>query len=248
VTDSKLYLFKEPVPLNSSDHGNLGLNGGPAPFDFARKATVLPMVASEVQTAQRDYPIIFSSLEKPALIAITGFSGASNLFVDEAGNWESNRYVPAYARRYPLAGIPKSEDNEEFLVYIDRQCERIVSGGDAPFFEGDELTSAAQEMVDFCGSYLQEARRTQQFCEHIAEMGLLGVREAVYNEEGGIKRTIAEYVCVEPERMAELKGDRLQQLYEQGYIAMIFAHLFSLENWARLDARVNAGVNAAAAG
>jgi len=237
VENPKLYLFNEAVPLNSTDHSKLGLAEVEAPFAFARKATVLPAVASEVQSAQRDYPIVFTSLENPGLLAVTGFDNAGNLFVDESGHWESERYIPAYARCYPLAGLPQTEDGDQFVVFIDRQAEAIQVDAERAFFEGDELTPRAQEMVNFCGSYVEETRRTRLFCERMAELQLLGVREAVVNENGN-NRTIAEYVCVEPEKLGELKGDVLQELFDSGYLATIFAHTFSMENWLRLDDRV----------
>jgi len=236
VENPKLYLFDEPVPLNPQDHADLGLAEVAAPFAFARGASVLPVVASEVQSAQRDYPVVFTSLEDPGLLAVTGFSNAGNLFVDAEGHWEHDRYIPAYARRYPLAGLPRSEDSDEFVVFIDRQASSVQVDAGAAFFNGDELTEKAQEMVNFCGSYVEESRRSQRFCERCAELDLLGVREAVINE-GGNNRTIAEYVCIEPEKLSQLKGGVLQDLFDQGYLATMFAHNASLENWLRLDER-----------
>ena len=236
MENPKLYLFSEAVALNSQDHGNLGLSKSETPFAFARNASVLPVVASEVQSAQRDYPIVFTSLESPGLLAVTGFDKLGNLFVDADGQWETDRYIPAYARRYPLAGLPQSEDSDQFIVFIDRQADAIEVDAQQPFFAGDALTPEAQEMVDFCGSYVEEARRTRLFCERMAELKLLGPREAVINEQGNNRR-IAEYICVEPERLNELKGEVLQELFDQGYLATIFAHMFSLENWLRLDDR-----------
>ena len=242
MENPKLYLFDEAVPLNSQDHANLGISDVDAPFAFARNATVMPVVASEVQSAQRDYPVVFTALENPGLLAVTGFDNAGNLFVDDTGGWEKGRYIPAYARRYPLAGLAQSEDSDQFVVFIDRQASSIQVDAQKPFFEGEELAPQAQEMVNFCGSYVEEVRRTKLFCERMVELKLLGVREAVINENGN-NRSIAEYVCVEPEKLGELKGDVLQELFDSGYLATILAHTFSLENWLRLDDRVrNAGV------
>ena len=230
-----MYLYRQPELLNHDKHGDLGLSRPERPFDFARSARVLPLTLSEIPRAQMYYPIVFSDLENPVPLAVVGANDNVNLFVEEDGQWAAGAYVPAYVRAYPFglaAGV-----NERFAVVIDRAADMVSNSPEQPFFEGGKVTSQTQAMIDFCGQYDAERRTTLQFGSKLAELGLLAHLAATRGSEAGKRETVADYIAVDSGNLAELGAEKLAELLKNGYLACVFAHLFSLENWPRIAER-----------
>ena len=111
--------YRQPELLNFEAHGALGLRVPDRPFEFARKSRALPVTLSEIASAQKHFPIVFSDLENPVPLAVVGTIDDVNLFIDEQGQWERGTYIPAYVRCYPFALAARSKD--EFAVVIDRE-------------------------------------------------------------------------------------------------------------------------------
>ena len=98
-------------------------------------------------------------------------------------------------------------------------------------------------MIDFCGRFEAERRRTKEFSDRLAELDLLSDQQVT--APGDDSQRIASYVGVDVEKLNNLPADILQELHQNGSLSFIFAHLFSLENWNRLLAKRNAMMAAA---
>ena len=70
--DGNMFLYKRPVLLNLEEHGKLGLQKRPNPFEFVKTVKAIPIVAAEFSSVQKHYPIVFSNLDNPAALAIVG--------------------------------------------------------------------------------------------------------------------------------------------------------------------------------
>jgi hypothetical protein len=230
-----MYLYRQPELLNHEMHGALGLSAPERPFDFAREALVLPLTLPEMTTAQMFYPIIFTDMENPLPLAAVGTDDEINLFVEEDGQWASGTYIPAYARCYPF-GLAAGA-NDQFAVVIDRKADIISESPEQPFFDGDKVTPETQALIDFCGRYDAERRSALEFGRTLVELGLLAGHTATRTSRAGDKQVVANYIAVDRGKLAELPPEKLAELLEKGYLACIFAHLFSLENWPRLVER-----------
>ena len=100
--------YADPVALHVDRHAEWRLLDGNAAF--AACATAIPLVLTDFVPAARSYPILFTA-DTAAPIALTGLQ-RSDLFVDAAGAWAPDCYVPAYVRRYPfiLVEVPDRSD------------------------------------------------------------------------------------------------------------------------------------------
>ena len=235
--EGNMFLYKNPVLLTKEAHSDMGLSSPERPFDFVKDAKGLPIVASEIQSAQKHYPVVFSEFEKPLLVSVVGIIDEKNLFVNDSGEWDKNCYVPSYARCYPFAFARRKDD--EYAVVIDESARSVSTNPEIPFFDGDDLSAAAQQRVDFCGQVNEERQRTQAFCERVRELGLLRGQRIMQTMADGAEVKVADYVSIDPERLNELDKDTLQELHQDGSLSAIFAQLFSLENWNRLISRRN---------
>lgn len=222
--------YRQPELLNHQLHGSLGLRLPERPFEFARKSRALPITLSEIASAQKHFPIVFSDLENPMPLAVVGTPDDVNLFIDANGNWERETYVPAYLRCYPFALAARS--NDEFAVVIDRAAESISEDPQQPFFgEDNKVTPETQALIDFCGRYDAEAKRTAEFGLRLKALGLLAGQQVTRKSPTGEEIPVASYVAVDSDKLNELDDAAVKELFSQGYLAGVFAHLFSLENW-----------------
>jgi len=152
------------------------------------------------------------------------------LFIDERGQWERGTYIPAYVRCYPFALAARSDD--EFAVVIDRAAASISDHPEQPFFDSDKkVTPEIRTLIDFCGRYDAESKRTTQFGQRLKELGLLSGQQVSRKMPDGTDAPVATYVAVDSDKLNDLDTDVVKELFDQGFLAGIFAHLFSLENW-----------------
>ena len=237
--------YKQPELLNYQSHGSLGLRVPERPFEFARRSRALPVTLSEIASAQKHFPIVFSDLETPVPLAVVGTRDDVNLFIDENGNWEREVYIPAYVRCYPFALAARS--NDEFAVVIDRAAESISDEPEQPFFGYDKkVTPGVQALIDFVGRYDAETKRTVQFGQRLKELGLLAGQQVSRKGQNGEELPVASYVAVDSEKLDALDDAVVKELFGEGYLAGIFAHLFSLENWQVIINRISAREKSAA--
>ena len=235
--EGSMFLYSKPALLTKEDHGDLGLVRPDNPFDHVKNIKGVPLVASEVQTAQKFYPVVFSDFENPMLIAILGVIDERNRYVDDNGQWAEGSYVPSYIRCHPFALAARSE--HEYAVIIDESSNQIGENPELPFFDGDEMSKELQPRLDMCGSFRAEQERTNAFCQRVKDLGLLNGQRVHQTNPDGTETKIADYVTIDPNRLNELDKDVLQELHQDGSLSVIFAQIFSLENWNRIIARRN---------
>jgi IS4 transposase len=236
--EGKMFLYSRPELLTVEDHGHLGLNAAPRPFDFVKSIRVVPIAAAEIASAQKNYPIIFSDLKQPALLAVVSILDDVNLFVDADGKWDQSAYLPAYIRCHPFALAARP--NDQFAVVIDRDAEVISENPEQSFFNGKELAAPIQARVDFCAQFTSHRPATKALCDKLVELNLLSGQQATYKpDDGGEEQSIGSYVAVDFDKVKDLDAETLRQLHLDGTLSAIYAHRFSLENWFRLLERRN---------
>ena len=237
IPEGSMFLYEKPEILTKEDHGSLGITPLERPFDFASKIQTVPLVATEIASAQKNYPVIFSNLENPQVFAVVSILKDKNMFVDDNGHWAPFHYIPAYLRRHPLA-FAKS-DNDQLALVIDRGSKGITENPKIPFFSGDAISDETQKMVDFCSQVEGERQRTQDFTAKLKELDLLDIQEVTPGKSDDEQKQVklASYYAVNTKKFNELSTEVMEDLQKSGYLAFIYAHLFSTENWGKLMER-----------
>ena len=229
----RMFLYEAPELLSKQRHDGLGLTRKTRDFGFTRDATSIPLAMTELVSASKHYPVVFAGESQPGLVAMLAFPHRQNLFVGDDGQWHRDAYVPAYLDCHPFA-LARSENNEVALV-LDRASDLIGESPEIPFFDADDLTPEIRSRAKFCAQFDADQAMTQKFCERIRELDLLSTQAAFYTDpKTGEEQQIAEYTAVDTGRFANLDKDTVFELHSNGYLSFICAHLFSLENWARL--------------
>lgn len=230
----KMLLYEQPQLLAHEDHGHLGLSTAEKPFAFAGAVQAIPLVMSEIRSAQKYYPVVFNNGTDPTPLAIVGLEGDGNLFVDENGNWSVPGYVPAYLRCYPFALATAAEDR--YAIVVDRAADVVSEQPEVPFFEGEEIAPPIQERIDLCRNYEAEKQRTREFCATLVRLGLLASQQANHNVDG-TEQAIARYHAVDQTKLQALDANSVAELFQDGTLAGIIAHLFSLDAFGELMRR-----------
>jgi hypothetical protein len=218
--------------LNAGQHGKMKIRRiDKAPIIATTHA--IPATVEEFALLQRHYPIIFSVGETPVPLVLMGLSEGVNVFLDENGmvrEKERPIYVPAYMRRYPFLLAKLRPDSDELSLCFDPSSGAVGEFEDGePLFDGDQPSQATKAVLQFCEQFETAGQRTTAFIEEIKQSGLLMDGEVAIQPEGVEQPFVYRgFQMVDEEKLRNLRGDELRKMNQNGMLALIHAHLFSL--------------------
>ncbi len=227
-------LYHDPVALDADRHRNLTVAPSPGGYRFAATAHSIMLTAVEFAEACRDYPIIFYAADDGSItpLAMLGFQAAENLFVDETGDWKAS-YIPAYIRRYPF--IPADTGTKEYPICIDQKFDGInIAGGQRLFDDNGAPTDYCRQVQAFLYDYQSQPAITSAFTIKLHELGLFRPMDANIQMKDGNQFHLHGLLIVDEESLAKLGDAAVQELFRKGYLGLIYTHLASLKNLARL--------------
>ena len=222
--------YKDLMPLNSRDHSTWRSRSTEnATWMVGQHA--IPLTAEEFVHASRHFPIVFSNAESPVPLALMGLNEGVSTFFDDEGKLTTPAYLPAYARRYPFMLAKLTPDTEELSLCFDPTTDLIGEFADGnALFDGDQPSEACKATLDFCRNFEEAGFRTQAFVDELVKHGLLMDGEVSIQQQGNDQPFIYRgFKMVDQEKLRDLRGDVLRSMNQNGMLALIFAHIFSLE-------------------
>ncbi|HEY0960339.1 MAG TPA: SapC family protein [Novosphingobium sp.] len=222
--------YNDLAPLSSQDHANWRSR----PTDKAKWLVgqhAVPLTVEEFPLAQRHFPIIFSAGDDPVPLALMGMNEGINVFVDDEGQLTSQVYVPAYVRRYPFMLARLRPDSEELSLCFDPTSDLVGEFDDGlPLFEGSEPSEGCKATLQFCEQFEIAGQKTAAFLAELKKHDLLMDGELTLQLDGGDQPfTYQGFRMVDEKKLREVRGDVLRGWNQSGLLALIYAHLFSLE-------------------
>ena len=233
--------YKEIVPFLKTQKVRL-LGAGEVP-EFVQRGNAVPLSHTEFQPVARHYPIVFASGDgkSHAAVAVLGLTAGENLFCSD-GKWESGSYIPAYARRYPFCmarvNLDKIEQKDR-LICVEKAAVDEVSG-EAMFDASGEPSEKWKAMERLLGDYEADLERARDMCATLADYGLLepfSMQATITKEKGGGSVQLTGMHRVAEKNLENLNAAQLKNLVRKGYLARIYMHLLSLQNFGRLVER-----------
>lgn len=221
--------YKNLQPLSSSLHAKYKSRpSDKAPY--LATANAIPLTIDEFISAQRHYPIVFSSGDVPVPLALMGLNEGVNVFIDEEGKPVNPVYIPAYVRRYPYLLARLDQKAEELSLCFDPTSGLIGEGDEgSALFEDDKPTEGLTAILKFCEEFEIAAQRTSAFVKELQEMDLLIDGEVTIQPGDAAQPFLYRgFRMVNEEKMREMNGDTLRKLNQNGILPLIYAHLFSL--------------------
>ena len=230
--------YNDLAPLSSTLHSKFKVRSADrAPY--LAKVNAIPLTIDEFISAQRHYPIVFSAGENPVPLALMGLNDGVNVFINDEGLPINPVYIPAYVRRYPYLLARLDERAEELSLCFDPDSGLLTENGDGPaLFDGEKPSEALNTILKFCEDFEIAAQRTSAFVKELVEMDLLIDGEVTIQPEGSDQPFVYRgFRMVDENKLREMNGDQLRKINQNGILALIIAHLFSLSSIRELFAR-----------
>jgi hypothetical protein len=230
--------YDDIVPLEKQHRVLMPSGTTPA---FCRRLNALALSFTEFAVASRDYPIVFTTLDGGktfAPVIVLGLADGSNLFVNEAGDWDPATYLPAFVRRYPFC-ISKlyvdGEPNGESVVCVAKAY--IDQSGVALFDAKGNAAERWSGMERLLAEYEADLDRTARMCAALASLNLLVpfTMQVVEDNRPGVR--LAGMHRIDEARLKDLRPASHKVLVNKEFMGKIYSHLNSLENFSRLFAR-----------
>ena len=222
------------VPFDSKKHAGLGLNRTRL-HHFAASRHAFAISLPEFFYAARHYPLVFVKSEDNEMRAsvITGLRSAENLFVDARGDWREQAYVPAYVRRFPFYVTDGADGSAgKKMIMVD---ESGLEESDDPFFDAaGEATDKWRAQEILIADFIAAEHRTVEFSARMAELDLLEAFDARVNPEQQNSMHVTGMYRVNEDRLNRLPAKTIKAMMSRGELSRVYAHLISLENFAKL--------------
>jgi hypothetical protein len=229
-------IYQKPVFINSVAHKSIKV----APvtnFGFAKSLNSVLTLGQEFLEAAKFFPVVFTKTASEEIIpvSILGLRNDENLFVDGKGNWRDGAYVPAFFRRYPFILANNVGQDGSFAVCVDSGYEGYgKKSGMALFDENGGQTAEFTRVIDFLRNYQTQFEVTKNLVRLLTEYNLFKDFSANITLPAGEKLGFAGLLMVDEEKIFGLEDDQILNLVRIGYMAWIYAHLYSLSNFRSL--------------
>jgi len=230
--------YSEVVPFLKTQKVRL-LAPGQVP-EFVQRGNGVPISHTEFQPVSRHYPIVFTSSDNGksyAAVAVLGLATGENLFW-QGERWADGTYVPAYARRYPFCmarvNVNKVEQKDR-LICVEKSA--LDEGGEAMFDAEGKASEKWKGVERLLAEYEADLERMREMCALLADYGLLEpfrMQATLNKDKGGGSMQMTGMHRVAEKNLENLNAAQLKNLIRKGYLARIYIHLLSLENFARL--------------
>ncbi len=229
--------YKEIAPLNRKQKVRL-LRPGEMP-EFARGLNSIPISYTEFALVAREYPIVFTAVAGTQVftpVAVLGMSAGENLY-NQGGAWASGVYIPAYARRFPFCMAKVTLDKVEQqnrLICVEKSHVDEVAG--EPLFDAKgQAVEKWREIERLLAEYEADLERSREMCGILSDYALLEpfTMQAKLNK-GGDPLAMTGMHRVAEAKIEHLNASQLKNLVRKGILSRLYAHLLSLDNFAKL--------------
>jgi hypothetical protein len=98
-----------------------------------------------------------------------------------------------------------------------------------PLFDGDKPSEHLNNVLKFCEDFEMAGQRTTVFMKELEELDILMDGEvAIQPNDDGKPFVYRGFRMVDEKKFRDLHGDQLRKINQNGILALIVAHLFSL--------------------
>ena len=203
----------------------------------------MPISYSEFGVACRDYPLAFITTDQGRSfipVAVLGVAGGENLFLLD-GRWDGSVYLPAYLRRYPFCMARVTLDSVEQadrLICVEKAF--LSDDGERMFDDAGVALPRWQPLEKLLQEYEADLERGREMSAILADCALLEpfTLQALPKEGGAVN--LGGMHRVDERKLEFLNAAQHKTLIRKGIMGRIYAHLISLENFARLLTRKDA--------
>jgi hypothetical protein len=231
-------IYETAVPVSPLRHRDWSVEVG-TDYTFCRNVNSVPLMGAEFASAVLEYAIVFGGTGDFVMpVAVLGVRPDQNLYVTSQGDW-AGKYIPAFVRRYPFV-FASGGNGGNLTLCIDEAFPGFNRDGRGQRLFGDDgkPTAYVANVLKFLQQYQSEFQRTEALCRRSKELNLLEPMQAHINVSSGGRMALGGFSVVDRARVKTLPADVLAQLVKSDELELIYTHLLSLQNFAKLRDRV----------
>jgi hypothetical protein len=239
--------YRELVAFDQATHGQLAFPAQPADFNYAKATNIIPLLIQETGLALKSYPLVFlpgNDKTPPTLAAMVGIGDNINRFVDNAGQWRADTYIPAWVRRYPFLAVTPAGSKDAVLA-LDPSAELLKQTGGEPLMKNGEPSERLKGIIAFNQEFTAIAERTNAIVSALQEAGVL--------EEGSLRfappgtppeqaQEINGFLIVSEQKLRALSDEAVLKLHKADAFGLAYAQMLSMNNLDNLLAQPVAAV------
>jgi len=232
-------MYTKLQPINKIEDKNKAIKEAQN-FSYAKEQISVPLTITEFYEACKDYPILFAKDLNGSWMAtaMLGYKEKENLFIDEEGVWEKQRYIPAHIRRYPFIYVNNTETKELTLaVDGDYKSEDAQDEVRKLFLEDGTNSEFLNGVLRFLNQFHSDALATEKFIKQLESWDLLEERVAKIVTPDGKNYNINGFYVVNEEKLKHLSKKKRDAIWEKNVISLIIAHLISLSNIQKIGSK-----------
>lgn len=232
-------MYKNLQPINKTEDKNKSIKEI-KDFSYAKEQISAPITVAEFYEACKDYPIVFAKDANNSWMAtaMLGFKEKENLFIDEKGMWEKQRYVPAHIRRYPFIYV-NNENNDQLTLGVEAEFKSEAKEDETRklFLEDGNNSQFLNSILGFLNQFHADAQATAQFIKQLEDWELLEEKVANITTPEGKNYTINGFYVVNEEKLKHLSNKKKDAICKKNVTPLITAHLISLSNIQKLGSK-----------
>lgn len=229
-----LLFYDDPVCLDRETHQTLHYSPT-TDYSFTRHTNAVPLTGAEFFEASRDFPIFFNCGDDGDYfpIALLSLLHKEHRQINSQGNW-TDSYIPAFIRQYPFA---LTDEGTVCFDQTSRQLDSVGINGEPLFNDDGETSETLSNIIQFLNSYSQHHKLTKEFSLALKELDLL----APYNLQVAFDETqplqVTGLHVIDEKKLASLPKDKVNEWFQSGWLAWIYAHIHSISAVKRLIRR-----------
>jgi hypothetical protein len=231
-------VFKEPTLLTyDKDFSVEPVNS----YAYANALYYVPLLQTEIAKAACSYPVLFAKTEEGMFpLALLSLREGKNAFLQEDGSWEKEQYIPAFLKTYPFA-VTMPAWNEPSRVMYDAAYRGIntMSDQSIDMIKNKALTEKGQKILENIQSHYIKFEETMKTLGELESLDLFKEAEvALLTENEKQNRLLKDIYQIDVEKLDSLSDKKLLLLLKSGMMAIIYFHLSSISNIAKLQNRL----------
>ena len=229
--------MKKIVPLTYEKHGRLRLIEQ-RDFSGHREENFVPVVFQEFSAMATEFPLVFVRNKKTGDFmpsALMGLDQATNLYCQTA-TWQPT-FIPTSFTLEPFAVTQLGSSVGDSEIALDQNSPLLSeTSGEKLYLEDGAATDYLKAKKQNVVKITEQSLQAVEICRYLAEKKLLVSRtlKLQYSEESR-KYEIEGVFVIDDQIIKNLPDKEFQELRDRGLLAMIYAHLVSLQQIHRLS-------------
>ncbi len=229
--------MSSPVPLQKDKHAKLKVTES-SDFRRYKDKHLIPLVIQDFYTLASEFSLVFvknNDLDEFLPVAIMGLRNGQNLYC-RSEHWPAP-VAPVNFGNSPFTIARTDDTGDQMIVLVDEESPLLSeTTGEALFTESGERSEYLTRRMDALVKVAHQSEDMRAVCKFLADKKLLATQQVQLQHRPDAQRyNIDGIYTVDEKALNALSDEDFLQLRKQGLLALIYAHLASLQQLRRIS-------------